>query len=290
MLARIFGVPPSDVFPWMDFPFPCEIHMYHPHETPNTEAKKILCAFTEPPQLLVSREWVQQNYNQFDLIFTYDRELSTIENVRIINFGSLHTEYVPTEKSFSVSFLLSSGCGRADLEGYSIRRNLLSAFRKSDIKINFFLSSARLVITRDIVDEMMRVMEAGIISVFRLEEKKDPMFTSMFHVAIENTKVDNYFTEKLIDCFRTYTVPIYYGTDRVVELFDRNGIIIVNNENEISDVISSLKPSDYWDRLEAIKNNFKIAEKYINPMDVLHDMIMNEFARGRTEDTEKVIG
>jgi hypothetical protein len=32
-----------------------------------------------------------------------------------------------------------------------------------------------------------------------------------FSLTIENTKKDYYFTEKLIDCFMTGTVPIYWG-------------------------------------------------------------------------------
>ena len=34
---------------------------------------------------------------------------------------------------------------------------------------------------------------------------------AMFHVAVENSKHNNYFTDKIIDCFCTKTVPIYWG-------------------------------------------------------------------------------
>jgi hypothetical protein len=44
------------------------------------------------------------------------------------------------------------------------------------------------------------------------EPSKNPYYeTAMYSVAIENVSEDNWFTEKLIDCFATDTVPIYWG-------------------------------------------------------------------------------
>ena len=33
----------------------------------------------------------------------------------------------------------------------------------------------------------------------------------MFHIAIENVSQRSYFSEKLLDCFLTRTVPVYWG-------------------------------------------------------------------------------
>ena len=37
---------------------------------------------------------------------------------------------------------------------------------------------------------------------------------AMFHVAVENSSHNNYYTDKIIDCFCTKTVPIYWGAPR----------------------------------------------------------------------------
>ena len=41
-----------------------------------------------------------------------------------------------------------------------------------------------------------------------------------FSIVIENSKIDYYFTEKLIDCFSTGTIPIYYGCPSIGNFFD----------------------------------------------------------------------
>ena len=41
----------------------------------------------------------------------------------------------------------------------------------------------------------------------------------MYSVVIECTTDKNYFSEKIIDCFATMTIPIWYGCDNIGELF-----------------------------------------------------------------------
>ena len=47
----------------------------------------------------------------------------------------------------------------------------------------------------------------------------------MFSIVIENSIESDYFTEKLLDCFLTGTIPIYVGTKTTSEYFDTDGII-----------------------------------------------------------------
>ena len=44
-----------------------------------------------------------------------------------------------------------------------------------------------------------------------------------------------YFTEKLLDCFLTRTVPVYWGCPDIYEYFDLDGIIHVNNPKSGAD-------------------------------------------------------
>jgi hypothetical protein len=91
---------------------------------------------------------------------------------------------------------------------------------------------------------------------------KNCLFESMFSLAIENNSEENYFTEKLIDCLATNTVPIYYGCSNIHEYFDIDGFIIVKDHNEALEIINELTPDDYWNRLSAIRNNFLASQKY----------------------------
>lgn len=83
----------------------------------------------------------------------------------------------------------------------------------------------------------------------------------MFQLAIENCVEPGYFTEKLIDCFASYTVPLYMGDPDLGQIFDESGIIRLTHENAI-DVINSLTPDDYTKRLKAVEYNFERSKEY----------------------------
>jgi hypothetical protein len=86
---------------------------------------------------------------------------------------------------------------------------------------------------------------------------------TMFHVAIESKKEINYFADKILDCFATKTLPIYYGSPNISDFgYDENGIIRFNDENELVNILNSLTPDDYYNRLEAINNNYEAVQKH----------------------------
>ena len=90
----------------------------------------------------------------------------------------------------------------------------------------------------------------------------------MFSVAIENAKYDDYFTEKILDCFASGTIPIYYGTDNISNYFNSNGII------KLKDLIfDDLTPDLYYSKMEFVKENF---EKVLE-MEVLEDYIYKNY-------------
>ena len=66
---------------------------------------------------------------------------------------------------------------------------------------------------------------------------------------------------KLIDAFLTGTVPIYYGTDKIKSIFNPNGIIFINDINDMKNVFNIISSKDYEKRTEAILENFEIASK-----------------------------
>ena len=79
-----------------------------------------------------------------------------------------------------------------------------------------------------------------------------------FSVAMENDISYGYYSEKILDCFLTGTIPIYYGSQYVYDIFDKNGII------DLKYFIENISTFDYsfeYDkRIDAIQNNFNIAK------------------------------
>ena len=89
------------------------------------------------------------------------------------------------------------------------------------------------------------------------------IFRSKFSVIIENSQETNYFSEKLIDCLLTRTIPIYWGCPNIEEYFDINGFIFINNENDFLSQLNAINLEEYYsDKKESIEKNFEEAKKY----------------------------
>ena len=85
-----------------------------------------------------------------------------------------------------------------------------------------------------------------------------------FSVTMENWVQDNYFSEKIMDCFMVGTVPIYFGARDISKYFNTDGIIIANTKEEILDEVSKLSFDRYNGMLPAIKENFELANNHID--------------------------
>ena len=92
-----------------------------------------------------------------------------------------------------------------------------------------------------------------------IPQKIEGLKEYMFSLAIENCREPYYMTEKLIDCFVTGTVPIYWGANAVNDFFNPNGMILFNDISELEDIFANLNADLYRKMLPAIEDNFKIA-------------------------------
>lgn len=93
---------------------------------------------------------------------------------------------------------------------------------------------------------------------FQLNDKEDGLKDYMFSVSIENDDSDGYFTEKLTDNFVMGTVPVYYGSRKVVErYFNPNGVIFLEDDP----TLSTLSVEKYQSMMQAIEENFKLAQE-----------------------------
>lgn len=99
-----------------------------------------------------------------------------------------------------------------------------------------------------------------------IENKKDGLKDYCFSIAIENGNYQNMITEKITDCFMTGTIPVYYGTDNIGDFFNKDGVIILDNNFKIEDLNFEL----YYSKMEAIKQNFEISKNLMLPEDVIY--------------------
>lgn len=102
-----------------------------------------------------------------------------------------------------------------------------------------------------------------------IELKEHGLCDYMFSVAIENGEYETYFTEKILDCFATGTVPIYKGAPDIGDHFNMDGIIVLDDYFDIND----LNEDEYFKRMPAILDNLN----RIKEMEVLEDFIWKNY-------------
>ena len=90
---------------------------------------------------------------------------------------------------------------------------------------------------------------------------------------MENSKHDFYFTEKLIDCFLTGTVPIYWGCPGIGKFFDTNGILSFDTLQDAHQWLQKADEIDYHSRRSAIMENFERAKSYVNTYDSVYNFV-----------------
>lgn len=84
-----------------------------------------------------------------------------------------------------------------------------------------------------------------------------------YSIVIENRRQDFYFSEKIVDCLMCGTVPIYWGCPSIGKFFNKDGIIAFERLEDLEGILKNLSEADYNERLEAIRENFRIAHCYI---------------------------
>jgi hypothetical protein len=96
----------------------------------------------------------------------------------------------------------------------------------------------------------------------RVPDKNIFFTNAKFNIACENEVMNNMFTEKLIDCFKTKTVPIYYGCQNIEKYFNPLGIIQFNTIEEFKDIMNTLTPDTYDAMLPYVEENYERSKIY----------------------------
>jgi hypothetical protein len=105
-----------------------------------------------------------------------------------------------------------------------------------------------------------------------ISDKADGLRDYRYSIAVENCQHEYYFTEKIIDCFATGTIPIYWGPKIVDHMFNSAGIIHFDTIDELRDVLTDLDTHGedrYHGCKGAIRDNFETAKMYANVEDAL---------------------
>jgi hypothetical protein len=212
----------------------------------DSSKKHNILLLQESPAVLISRKIVSFVENEQECKSRYDKVYSCIKNIQHYD----HVEYChPSQiswinnpiflpsKTKLISMISSSN---SFLEGHKFRLNILNS-------------------VKSFVDVYGR-------NINPIEKKEYGLVDYFYSIAIENDNTDNYFSEKLIDCFMTCTIPIYWGCRHAYSIFNPKGMIDIRSYTNLND-LSKLNKSFYYDNIDAVVENYFIAQKenrYVN--------------------------
>lgn len=107
----------------------------------------------------------------------------------------------------------------------------------------------------------------------RIDQVAEALTEYRFSIAIENSLMRNYFTEKIMNCFASMTIPIYVGPDNIGDYFNADGIIQVSPSvtmMELEKIVRSCTKEYYSERIDAIKDNYHRVQNYLTPDDQIY--------------------
>jgi hypothetical protein len=216
----------------------------------------------EPNEYFGLHDWAVANKHYFSVILTWDEKvLNNCDNAMFLPFGHTWFRKAEYEKTYDKTFQVSHLAGALNKTyGHSLRHELTARENELKIPTNFYKTYGN---RSDINDA-----RKGKIEVFG---------GSQFGVAIENTNHRGYFTEKILDLFLLKTIPIYWGCSNIGDFFNTNGIIQVNNVDDITNKVNSLNEKYYSVCKKAIEENYKRALKYVDYEQNIVDTITKLF-------------
>lgn len=92
-----------------------------------------------------------------------------------------------------------------------------------------------------------------------IADKWDGLADYKYSIAIENSALPGYFTEKIAECYLAHTFPIYYGAPDITDYFDPSSLLIIDIDDYKTSIqqIEQLLEEDPW----ASKENLLIEQK-----------------------------
>lgn len=129
------------------------------------------------------------------------------------------------------------------LKGHRLRYDFIQALKKEMPQIGYFGKGSNYI-----------------------REKTDGLLPYRYSIALENTSIPYYFTEKINDCFLAYTVPLYYGCTNIKKYFPEGAYI----------------PIDITDTRKAIHTIRKVIEnddwdKRVGPLQEARALVLNKY-------------
>lgn len=204
-------------------------------------------------------KWAVERHNSFKHIYTHNSD---------VLFHCKNAKWIPGGGCW-----IGTEFGGCEPEVYG--KTKLCSFTSSD-KVMCQLHKMRLESWKFLRSRAGHIDYFGSLStgfVKPNEYLKDYMFSIIF----ENNIDDAYFTEKIINCFATGTIPVYMGARNIGDFFDANGIIQFTSLKQLLEICNDgITQEIYQSKIESVRKNFELAKNFYCIEDYMWENYMKE--------------
>jgi hypothetical protein len=208
-------------------------------ETCRCPKKNTIFITGEPPMI---GAYPQSFLNQFGLVITCHKDIAGLHMQEmhpwIVNRSYDELKSMLIEKKYNMLSLITT-------KKHKRRHNAALTFQKAFPYISMYGD--------------------GINTVW---DKWDAHAAFRYSIVMENQKTENYFTEKLTDCYLAWTYPFYYGCSNIEEYFPKGSYTEIDIEDAESAVNTILKtianPNHYPQSLSKINSARELCLDYYN--------------------------
>lgn len=231
---------------------------------------------SEPNEYTGNKDYIYRSHNLYDYVLTWDKDLLIdLPNAVFCPFGTsafhdklseplLEGNY--RDKEEKITFI--RGDKHASVIGHDFRHELYRRKNEiTNIKTEFY--------ERTTPDYARNAEE----DIQWFKQRTHIFKTPLYHICIENTSHENYFTEKIIDCFLFRTIPIYFGCPNIVDYFDTRGIVRFDSVSECITLCNSLTRDFYEERIYYVYKNQISCMKYLNMGNNIKNVLVDIFEK-----------
>lgn len=237
--------------------------MFTSKDVLNRFEKKIGLIFESQSIIPYVYEKLDSVIPNFDIVFTHSsRLLNKFPNTRWIPGGGIWIGGQVNEK------LLGGSGGEIKVYDKTKLCSIVSSNKKMCKLHEFRILAANLAkMTRPEIDIFGTIDGKWVPIIDSLKDYR-------FSIVVENRIDEGYFTEKILNCFATGTIPIYFGATFINDYFNGDGIINFSSAEELIDIINNISEEEYNKRLYAVKQNLDIARFNFN---MIEDYIADNY-------------
>ncbi len=226
-------------------------------EVDNCNAKYKFAWILEPMALVPNayKEISQPSlYNKFDKVLTHDEDLLNIDPDKFFQYVFGGCWIKPNEqrcysKTKNVCIIASH---KNQLEGHRLRHDVISSLAAKH-KIDVFGNGYN-----------------------RFDQTVDILKNYRYCIVIENIRKPFWVTEKLIQCFRVGTIPIYWGTEFNDKIHFPDGFAFYrfSDANDLDQLLPKMTEELYNKEDEMINLNYDMADRYCVMEDWIYDWFL----------------